>query len=143
MITAHVNSRDWEYGCVSGDLKITLKWQTPVNVKAVMVYNSGDFAYAFNQVEYIQFKLTRKPAWYGNSKYNGYVYVKNVKINEADVRPAVDVMVKGGSAIAEFNEITITEMTLCIKATEDNNVSGWQSEVHLSEIYVLGQGGNA
>ena len=128
---------------MSGDIKITLKWQTPVKIKAVMVYNSGDIAYGFKQVEYIQFKLTRKPAWYGNSKYNGYVYVKNVKINDADVRPAVDVMVKGGSAIAEFNEITITEMTLCIKATEDNNVSGWQSEVHLSEIYVLGQGGNA
>ena len=49
-------------------------------------------------------------------------------------------MRQGGGALASFNEITVTEMTIYINSKytfKDDNFDEF-NEIHVSEIYVMG-----
>jgi|GEM_PF-1829555 len=143
LVTAHPTSRMFEYGVSSGALDITLSWDKPIKIRAIMIYNSGDIGYAFSKVDCVQFKFHEKPVWYSLSEYNGYAYIENILADPRDALTSVDVMRKASSAVAEFDEITVSEIKIRIAATEENNVSGWQSAIRASEIYIFGQEVNA
>jgi len=139
LITAHPTSRVFEYGKTDGKLIITLKWDKPVTVKALMVYNSGSYDYAFKAIDCVQFKLAEKPAWYSLNEYNGYVYIENVLTDKEDFFDSNAVMRKGSSAIAEFNEIKVTEMNICISATPENTALEEYGSIKVSELYIFGK----
>ena len=138
LVTAHPTARQFEYGLTEGKFITTFKWDEPVTVRALMIYNSGDIVHAFKNVAVVQFKLATKPAWYNLSQYNGYVYMKDIKIDEEDVFINEGVMRKGSAAIAEFNEITISEMSIYIDSSMDNNVDEYDGGIKMSEIYLFG-----
>ena len=129
-----------------GKLEIHYKWDKPVEITALMVYNSGGTWFAFKQVDSIVFKLASRPSWYSLSKYNGYCYLKDVKCDPNDYLKNFDVMRKASGAIAEFNPITVTEMYLYIEGTEENKYTtedehtGSENnlQVNVSEIYIFG-----
>ena len=137
LVTAHPTSRQFEYGLSEGKFITTFKWDEPVTVRALMIYNSGDIIHAFKNVDCVQFKLATKPAWYNLSEYNGYVYLENIGIDEEDVFINEGAMRKGSAAIAEFNPITISEMNICITVDTDNNVDGYFG-INMSEVYLFG-----
>lgn len=148
MFTAQPYSRKFEYGKSDGKLMITLTWDKPVTVKALQIYNSGSYYDAFKNVELVQFRLASKPAWYASDEYNGYVYLKDIPVDPADYNQKECIVRKGASAIAEFNEIAIDEMYVCIACGKENKFStdysdfsqqGVNSAVKVPEIYVYGK----
>lgn len=147
MFTAQPFSRIFEYGKEDGDLRVTFTWEQPVTVRAVMIYDSGSYYTAFNKVNSIRFKLAEKPAWYQSDKYNGYCYIKNLMVDERDVYNDEKIMHHGAAAIAEFNEIKITEMEFVISGavedkysdmSEDFSVLENYKKVCVSDVYIFG-----
>jgi len=145
MITAQPFARKYEYGKSDGGLIIHLKWAKPVKVKALMIYNSGSAYEAFKTVDSVTFKLYEKPSWYGLADYNGYCYVENLGVDPYDYFEKNELMRKGSSAVAEFNEITVTEMHVSVSGSERNRFCSTDangnetSAVALSEIYLFGK----
>lgn len=146
MFTAQPFSRIFEYGKEDGDLRIKFTWDDPVTVRAVMIYNSGSFYTAFNKVNSIRFKLAERPAWYQPEAYNGYCYIKDLMVDTRDVYMDEKIMKHGSAAIAEFNEIQITEMEFVISgeaADKFTNISEDYSDedfrkVCVSDVYIFG-----
>ena len=112
-----------------------------------MVYNSGKYDSTFKYVNAIKFKLYEKPAWYTKEEYNGYCYIKNLPTFADDYDDIDTVVRKGANALAEFDEITITEMLITIDAEEGANKytteNGITMEdnyfaIRLAELYVMG-----
>ena len=118
----------------NGKTTITLTFDTPQTVRAVMLFNSIDYQYAFSQVDSIVFKLAEKPAWYTADAYNGYVYIKDLPFNSDYYNAEDEFMRHGGSAHASFNEISVSEIQITVSKT----LSGG-GEIRLSELYVLGK----
>ena len=124
-------------------LKVKLSWDKPQTIRNIMVYNSRNYAYAFNNVESIVFKLSEKPSWYPEGKeYNGYAHIKDLKPDSQGWDDSNFVMRKGGSAMATFNEITVTEVIITIDAADKVGeiilTSANRYTVKLSEIYIMG-----
>ncbi len=147
MFTAQPFSRKYEYGKTDGGLRIKMTWETPVTVKAIMIYNSGSYYEAFNKVNAIRFKLAEKPSWYALTEYNGYCYIKDLPVDSRDVMTSEELMRHGSAAIAEFNEITITEMEFFISGdladkytdqSADMTVEQGYKQVRVSDVYVFG-----
>ena len=108
-----------------------------------MIYNSRDYMYAFNNVKSIVFKLDQKPEWYPDGKeYNGYAHIQDLKPDSQGWDENSLTMRKGGSAMATFNEITVTEIIITIDARDKvggiNLNSSNRNVVKLSEIYIMG-----
>ena len=124
-------------------LKLKLSWETPQTIRNIMVYNSRDYMYAFNNVKSIVFKLDQKPEWYPEGKeYNGYAHIQDLKPDSQGWDENSLTMRKGGSAMATFNEITVTEIIITIDARDKvggiNLNSSNRNVVKLSEIYIMG-----
>ncbi len=121
-------------------LKIKLKWNTPQTIRNIMIYNSRDYTYAFTQVKSVVFKLSNKPSWYpSNSEYNGYCYINDLKADSQGWNSSNFTMRKGGSAMATFNEITVSEIIITVSAEDKIDTSLGKNIVKLSEIYIMGK----
>lgn len=103
----------YEFYC-EGKTKITLKWDSEVKIKAIMVYDSADYALSAEKVKVgldgKKFTLKFNPA--------------NRYIDEYDF----EVKIPGSAAIVEFAERGARELTL-----------EFEGEVSLNEIVVLGK----
>lgn len=125
--------KDWEYRA-EGETTVTLKWDTPVTISAVMVYNSWDYEYAFSQVDFINFELAEQPSWYTGSNYKGKAYIENIPFSSDHYNEGGKYMRAGGSAIASFDEIKVTSITIKIS----QKLSSLNEEIRISDIVVLG-----
>jgi hypothetical protein len=99
--------------------------------------------YAFNNVESIAFKLASKPTWYPEDKeYNGYCHIKDLKPHHQGWDESNMIMRKGGSAMATFNEITVSEIIVTIDAKDKVGELILSATnryvVKLSDIYIMG-----
>lgn len=117
-----------------GQTKIMLEFDEPQAIRAIMLYNSISYDYAFSQIDGIVFTLAEKPAWYTSNDYNGYVYIKDLKINSEHYSSTGQFMRQGGSALASFDEIKVSKIELLVSQTLDGG-----KEFRLSELYVLGK----
>lgn len=146
LVTYQKWSREYE---VVGDeahaqLKIKLSWDTPQAIRNVMVYNSRAYEYAFRQVRSIVFKLSDKPSWYpSNVAYNGYCHIRDLKVDPYSFNTDNQAMRKGGSAMATFNEIVVSEIIITISAKDkvalDMLTGANKNIVKVSEIFILGK----
>lgn len=122
---------------------ITLTWEKPVYINSFVIYNSQSYYTAFDKVDSVTFKLAEKPAWYNLKNYNGYCYIKNLECNPNGAKDADFIMRQGGGALASFNEICVTEMTIRISSkyteTSDDESGKPLYEIRVSDIYVSGQ----
>lgn len=147
LFTSQPFTRHWEYGSDEGLLKIKLTWDTPVEIRAFHIYNSGSINYAFKNVSSVMFKLAEKPAWYTGPETQ-YCYIKDLPTFADDYFTSERVVRKGAAAMAEFEPMTVTEMTICISVTLDNDNKytylddvTFDNEfcgVRVSELYIMG-----
>jgi len=147
LFTAQPFSRIYEYGKSDGQLEFTLKWDSPMEIKAIMIYNAGGYYHAFNKVNTIRFKLSEKPSWYSLSEYNGYCYIKNLPVDANDQIKQMSIVRHGSAAIAQFSPIKVTEMVVYLsgdkadKYTDEDeygDIEEGYKEVHVSDVYVFG-----
>lgn len=129
---------DMEYRA-KGKTVITLEFDEPREIRAIMIYNSARYDYAFGGASRIFFTLAEKPAWYNPSaKYTGIVGIADLKV-PADSFSAADpdnaFMRQGGGAVASFNPIKVSKIEIEIS----NKLSDKSKEIRVSEICVLGK----
>jgi hypothetical protein len=105
-----------------------------------MIYNSRTYENGFTQVKSIVFKLASVPTWYPTgADYNGYCYINNLKADSQGWNEDNFTMRKGGSAMATFNEISVSEIIITLSADDKIDTSLGGDIVKLSEIYVMGK----
>lgn len=125
---------DWEYKS-DGTAEITLKFAAPVYASSVMIYNSRQYAYAFSQVDSIAFKLAETPEWF-NGVTAEYAIIEDLVFSEDYYDPLDEYMQAGGAAVAVFNPMLVSEITIGISAKLDGSAAG---EIRVAEIAVLGR----
>lgn len=116
-----------------GKTIITLTFDEPKDVRAISIYNSFDYYYAFSEIDNITFTLAEKPSWYNLSNFNNKLEINNLKINE-NYYNADGFMRQGGSASASFNEIKVSKIEITISKTLNG-----QKGIKVSDICVLGK----
>ncbi len=123
-----------------GDVKITFQWDEPVNIASVMIYNAKDAAYAFSKVSDVRFKLAEKPEW-ASEDYT-YAVIKDLEFPALYWNPESEEYISCGPAVAEFDDLMVSELTITIK--EEDRLVGVDKHgevnkaLKLSEIVILG-----
>lgn len=121
-------------------LKLKLKFGSPKTIRNIMIFNSRNYVNGFKSVSSIVFKLAQKPTWYPeDAAYNGYCYIKDLKADPYGWDDTNQFMRKGGSALANFYDITVSEITITISADDMISSLLGKNLVKLSEIYIIGK----
>jgi len=146
LITYQKWSKDYELvgDVANAQLKVKLSWDKPQSLRNIMIYNSRSYEYAFSKVRSVVFKLASKPSWYPSDiTYNGYCYIKDIKVDPYSINADNQAMRKGGSAMATFNEITVSEVIITISALDkiepDLLRGDLKNIVKVSETFILGK----
>ena len=139
LITLRENDGSVEFE-FKGTAKITFTFDEYVTARAIMIYNSYDYEYCFDNIAKIEFtyrKLIEGKYYYGTA------YIEDLGFDiEYHLIPQYYLMQKGetnmnqlrptGAAIAEFDEIEINSITITVNAREESSLC------RISEIVLLG-----
>ena len=119
-----------EFECAKGKTTITLTFEEYRTIRALMIYNSYDYAKHFRSIESIEFDAIKVVD--GEEK-KITAYIENLQFDVAryinEETEGLEFMRPGGAAIAEFDELKVKEIRITM------NVSHVTA---ISEIYVLG-----
>lgn len=139
LYAAHTVSSFMEYEA-HGKTKITLVWTQPVKIRAVMVYNSFDYYFAFSQVDRIDFNLAESLTNEKGELLNS-VYIKDLAFHSHywNAEDGFEFMRPGGSCHASFNEITVTSITVTVSKKLDTKYKEEGDTIKISDIVVLGK----
>ncbi len=136
-------SQYWETSTDTGTLQIKLSWDKPVTLHNIMIYEPYDWYEGFRAVRSVVFKLAEKPVWYDvNADYNGYCHLSNIPVTK-DAWTRRYTLKHGHSAMATFNEITVTEAIITLKAEDKIDPvilsPSQENTIRVSEVYVMGR----
>ncbi len=123
----------------NGKTTITLKFDSPVTISALMIYNTLDYDYAFSKIDDVQFRLAKSPEWI-DAKYSDQLacYIKDIGFNSDYVDSTMRKIRMGASSTVSFDEITVTEISI----TVSEKVTDVESAIKISDIVVLGKEAN-
>lgn len=116
----------------SGESTITMNFEDSKTVRALMIYNSSDTTKAFDEIERIEFVCADGSKKYIN--HLGFDFTANTYTlaDYQGVTTGDDKFICGAS-VAEFNEMSVTEIRITVKPGTG------KSSVALGEIVVLGK----
>lgn len=114
--------------------KITFTFDTPVNVRGLLIYNAYDLDYAFKNIKNIQFSLAEKPTWYKGESDGLSCYIKNLGFKPSYIYTTGNDTSTCTASIATFNEIKVNKIEIEIDAAYGNN-----EEIKISDIVVIGK----
>lgn len=117
-----------------GKTTITLEFDTPREIGAIMVYNSYDYDYAFSSVDEVVFSLSETPSWYKDGTLKS-AYIKDLPFNTDYVNLEDRFMRVGGSALASFEPIKVTKISITLSEKFRNT----SKAIKVSDIVVLGR----
>ncbi len=117
-----------------GETTITLTFDKPRSVRAIAIYNSYGYDYAFSGIDEIEFDLAEKPA-FAMGNYNGKVAINDLPFNKNYFDDGEKLMRRGGASVASFDEIKVNS----IKVTISKKLNGKKGEIRVSDIRVLGR----
>ena len=123
-----------------GDV-VTIKFDTPTVVRAILIYNSYDFDKAFRSISRIELEYYKE---IDGKLYRGVAYINELGFSlSANLVPAsyltgvgskeTHVIRPMGAAIAEFDELAVSSIKIYFNTTDG------QESVASSEIVVLGR----
>ncbi len=115
-------------------LTVTLSWSSPVSVNSLMVYNGSDRAKAFSKISEIYFKFAETPSW-AKTK-DAYGKIENLVFPDRYIGDSADEYIAFAPAVAEFDSIEVTEITLVFDAVD--KIVTDNTTIDLAEIVVLG-----
>ncbi len=126
-----------------GDVTITMKWQEPVEVSSLMVYNAQEVEKAFSNIADVRFKLAEQPEW-ASEPYD-YAVIQDLKFPDRYWNPESEKYIVGGCAVAEVDPLLVSEIQITIengdRLMEYDKFGEPNSGLNLSEIVVLGRSG--
>lgn len=125
----------------SSELKITLRWDKPVSVSALMIYNSDSLETAFSKISEVRLKLAERPDW-ADKDYD-YALIKDLKMPKRYYNSETETYIGCAPASAEFEPVKVTEITLVIDEKDrfmpTDRYGKANNGLKLSEIVVLGE----
>lgn len=122
----------------NGKTTITLTFPKATKVSAIMIYNSYDYYYAFDEIESILFHLSEKPSWYTAENYVPIAGIFGLEFNRSYFDSESHQISQGGAAIASFNDIKVSKIEITVgKKLTDARGNG----IKISDIVVLGAKG--
>lgn len=124
----------WEYRA-EGSTEITLTFDDPREIGAVMVYNSYNYEYAFATVDYIELELAEKPGWYMDNLYLPTARISNLRFNKEDYVGDGNIMRTGASVLASFNPVKVKSVKISIS----KKLGEAGKEIRISDVVVLGK----
>lgn len=137
-------SQDWFAAADTEDITVTLKWEEPVSISSVMVYNAKEADKAFSKISDMRFQLAEKPQW--ASREYDYAVISDLAFPDRYWNSGSEEYIACAPAVAEFDPIMVTELTITIKATDrlvaENKFGETNTSLNLSEIVVLGGAGS-
>lgn len=139
LFATHDYSEHMEFYARGKSTTVTLSFDTPQEVSALMVYNSADFKYAFESIDEIAFELSESPSSLVGASTKK-VSIKNLAVNPNYFNKETRVMRIGGAAIARFNTLKVKKITIKISKHIDETEPG--DGFKISDIVVVGKGGN-
>ncbi len=118
----------------SGDVTVTMTFDDPVTARALLLYNSWNYADAFEKVKSVEFKYCKMVdgiAWTGTARISelDYDLTSYSYTNES----GNTVMVPGAPMVLEFDDMDIIEVSIVIACPEGKDI------VAVSEIMLLGK----
>ncbi len=120
-----------------GEVTITLSWDAPVSVSSLMIYNSRVTDTAFSKIKDIRFKTTDTVDGKPLTKV-----IQDLIFPEAYYDSYTQEYLLCSPAVAEFEALTVTEITITVAANdrlvETNKYGEPNTAVEISEIVVLG-----
>lgn len=123
------------------DVTITLYWNEPVNISSILIYNSALTDSAFSKVSSVRFKLAETPAW-ASTDYT-WAVIQDLPLQQGAWNADSEDYYECAPAIAEFDEITVTEIQITIagsdRLVEFNRMGQTNTAVDVGEIVVLGK----
>ncbi|MBR4767691.1 MAG: family 43 glycosylhydrolase [Lachnospiraceae bacterium] len=123
-----------------GDVTVTLKWEEPVSVTSLMIYNAYDVNKAFSKVADIRFKLAETPAW-ASEPYD-YAVIQDAEVPKKYWDPSTKVYIQCSPVVTEFEPIMVTEISFTIREGDRlapvDKLGNLQTGLNLSEVVVLG-----
>lgn len=122
-----------EFHAERGTTEITFTFDSPVTVRGILIYNSYTTNNAFKNISLIQFDLAETPKWHKGEETK--CFIKNLPYNAAAYLTSMGNLQPGSAAVATFNEIKVTGITISVQASDLYNEQG---ELRISEIVVLG-----
>ena len=129
-VTKHMY-RDWALH-VEDETTITLTFDDPRIVRAILVYNSYEYDYAFSKIDSIQFELAETPTWYDGKGTS--CYIKNLGFPVETAIKEQKTIYSGIASVATFNEIKVKEINITIK-----DHLGKSDILNIAEVMVYGK----
>ena len=119
-----------------GKTEITLEFDTPVTISALMVYNTLDYECAFTKIDAIQFELAEVPSWL-DKKYDSVTscYIKDVGFNADYIDTLMQKIRTGAASAISFDEIKVKKITIAVS----QNIMRNGGTIKISDIVVLGK----
>jgi hypothetical protein len=120
---------------------ITITFDSPKDVRGLLIYNSYSTNHAFKNISNVQFELAETPTWRkGGSETSCYIQNMPYNINEWIIDktkdPEKQVLQPGSAAVATFNEMKVKKITITVNNSDLYRAG---TELRISEIVVLGK----
>lgn len=134
-VVCHEYFKEKEF-VANGKTEITLTFDTPVSISALMVYNTLDYDSAFSKIDAIQFELAETPAWL-DEEYASVTscYMKDIGFNTEYIDVAMKKIRTGAASAVSFDEIKVSKITI----TVSQNVKQGGEKIKISDIVILGK----
>ena len=135
LFVVHEHFKDMEFS-TNGKTQITLKFDQPKTIAAVMVYNTFMYEYAFSKIDSVLFKVEERPSWLGEDvDFNGYAFLKDIGFNTNYIKQDTKQISYGAASVASFKEIKVSEITITVSQKIDSS----NDTIKISDIVVLGK----
>lgn len=135
IFTTHPENGDMEFS-FDKKVTVTLKFPQARTVKSVMVYNSRSWGKAFSKIDAIYFKLAETPSWFGD-KTAEYAVMRDIPFDANNYNEEEGFMRPGGSSIAVFNEMKVSEIVITVSEKLASG-SEYGQQINIADIVVLG-----
>lgn len=128
----------------TGETTVTLTFDRDVDVRAIMIYNAMDIRQAFYEVERIVFTCRESGTdIYRVIEHLGFDWRALSNGYDAEFSPTGNSLKTGGAAIAEFDTLTVREITITLKPATEEQIDWHDTEaavqLAIAEIVVLGK----
>ena len=129
----------------NGTADIIFDFGDYVTARALVIYNSYDYKYSFDNIERVEFTYRKKIS---GKYYYGTAYIEDIGFNfEKYLIPQYYLLAKGetnmnqlrpmGAAIAEFDELEVCSVKITVDSTDRSDIC------RIGEIILLGKYGSA
>ncbi len=133
-------AKDYALSVSGGDVTVTLRWEQPVSVSSVMIYNAASASSAFSQISDLRFKLAEQPDW--ASKDYDWAVIENLQLPVQAWDELTEDYLECAPAVAEFDAIMVTEIQFTVKQADRlvayDEMGQVNTKLQIPEIVVLG-----